>query len=74
MTCNYRQNVFNFKDADLEACMPVRKPKAEVPGISIRELPGGRCVSLMHKGPGMIFKGNPKKYQTEIQIVINNKD
>jgi effector-binding domain-containing protein len=105
---HYRQNVLDFNgageyrphDADLEACMPFRKPKAEVPGISIRELPGGRCVSLMHKGPydqlgrsyarvldyvrvkglnpqlpsrevyhkgrGMIFKGNPQKYLTEI--------
>ncbi len=73
-------------------------------GISIRELPGGRCVSLLHKGayeelgrsyakilthikekgyeivmptrevyvkgPGMIFKGNPKNYLTEIQMLI----
>src|SRR5262249_34906316 len=25
---------------------------------------------VYHKGPGMIFKGNPKKYLTEIQILI----
>jgi len=25
---------------------------------------------LYVKGPGMIFKGNPKKYLTEIQILI----
>ena len=96
--CEYREN-----DADFEACMPIRKEKA-VPGISIRELPGGRCVSLLHrgryeelgrsyariltyikdkgyeiamptrevyvKGPGMIFKGNPKNYLTEIQMLI----
>src|SRR5262245_11887000 len=76
-------------------------------GISIRELPGGRCVSLLHKGPydqlgrsydkilpfgkekgyeivmptrevylkhpGMIFRGNPKNYLTEIQMVIQGK-
>ena len=70
----------------------------------MRELPGGRCVSLVHKGPyeqlgrsyaritqyikekgytvalptgevylkgpGMIFRGNPKNYVTEIQMVI----
>jgi DNA-binding transcriptional MerR regulator len=94
---------YREEDADFEACMPVRKEKA-VPGISIRELPGGPCVSLLHKGPyddlgrsyakiltyikekgyevvmptrevylkgpGMIFKGNPKNYLTEIQIVI----
>ena len=73
----------------------------------VRELPGGRCVSLMHKGPydelgrsyekilayirekgyqtllpsrevyikgpGMILKGNPEKYLTEIQIMIQEE-
>lgn len=90
-------------DADFEACMPIRQKK-DVAGVAVRELPGGRCVSLLHhgpydqmgrsyarifqyvsdhkyrpivptrevylKGPGMIFKGNPKKYLTEIQILI----
>ena len=90
-------------DADFEACMPVRKAKA-VDGIDVRELPGGRCVALLHKGPynelgrsyakilafvkekgyevllptrevylkgpGMIFKGNPKNYLTEIQMLV----
>jgi DNA-binding transcriptional MerR regulator/effector-binding domain-containing protein len=90
-------------DADFEACMPLRKGKA-VAGISIRELPGGRCISLLHrgpyeelgrsyekilafikekgyeiivptrevylKGPGMIFRGNPKNYLTEIQMLV----
>jgi DNA-binding transcriptional MerR regulator len=90
-------------DADFEACMPLKQGKA-VDGISVRELPGGRCVSLVHqgpydqlghsyakilkyvrdkdytiatptrevylKGPGMIFKGNPKNYLTEIQMLI----
>ena len=83
--------------------MPIRKGAA-VDGISVRELPAGRCVSLVHrgpwdelgrsyakvlssvkdhgyaiecptrevylKGPGMIFRGNPKKYLTEIQFLI----
>eukprot|EP00913_Durusdinium_trenchii_P022807 g21411.t1 len=91
-------------DADFEVCMPVRGGK-ETDEISLRELPGGRCISLLHKGPydeisrsyekilsavkqrgenvllptrevyikgpGMIFKGNPKKYLTEIQIFVN---
>jgi DNA-binding transcriptional MerR regulator/effector-binding domain-containing protein len=91
------------EDADFEACMPVRQSKA-VDGISVRELEGGRCVMLLHKGPyeelgrsyakilayikakgyqivmptreiylkgpGMIFKGNPKKYLTEIQMLV----
>lgn len=93
-------------DADFEACSPIRKGKA-VDGISVRELPGGRCVSLLHKGPyeelsrsyekilayvkqkgyevavptrevylkgpGMIFRGNPKNYLTEIQMLIQEK-
>lgn len=94
-------------DADFEACMPVR-PSATgakaADGITVRDLPGGRCVSLLHrgpydqlgrayaeafryvkdkgyavtlptrevyhKGPGMIFKGNPKNYLTEIQLPV----
>jgi DNA-binding transcriptional MerR regulator/effector-binding domain-containing protein len=94
---------YRDEDADFEACFPVRASKA-VEGISVRELPGGRCVSLVHrgaynelgrsyarllqyihdkghqvqtpsreiyiKGPGMILKGNPKNYLTEIQIFI----
>jgi effector-binding domain-containing protein len=97
---------FKEDGADFEACMPVRKGKA-VDGISIRELPGGRCVSLLHqgpydqlshsyekiaayikekgyevvpptrevylKGPGMIFRGNPKNYLTEIQMLVQER-
>ncbi len=92
-------------DADFETCFPIRQAK-EVEGVSVRELPGGRCVSLLHKGPyeelgrsyakvlayikekgyeivmptrevyvkgpGMIFKGNPKKYLTEIQMLVKD--
>jgi DNA-binding transcriptional MerR regulator/effector-binding domain-containing protein len=101
--CLYYDGEYRDGDADLEPCFPIRK---EVPaeGISIRELPGGRCLSLVHrgpydqlgrsyarilmqagerkqkmvlptrevyvKGPGMIFKGNPKNYLTEIQMPI----
>jgi DNA-binding transcriptional MerR regulator/effector-binding domain-containing protein len=94
---------YKEEDADFEACMPIRQAKV-VDGVSVRELPGGRCVSLMHKGPyeqlghsyarilkyvkekgyaiamptrevylkgpGMIFKGNPKNYLTEIQMLV----
>lgn len=90
-------------DADFETCSAIRKGKA-VEGVSVRELPGGRCVSLLHKGPyeelsrsyekilayvkekgyeiavptrevyikgpGMIFRGNPKNYLTEIQMLV----
>ena len=92
-------------DADFEACMPIRKG-ASAEGISVRDLPGGRCVALLHhgpyeelgrsyekilryvkehgykiqvptrevyiKGPGMIFKGNPRKYLTEIQTLLKD--
>ena len=97
-----------YKDdgADFEPCFPVRRAKA-VDGVSMRELPSGRCLSLLHrgpyeqlghayakvfkrvkeqgygvvmptrevylKGPGMIFKGNPKNYLTEIQIPIDGE-
>lgn len=93
---------FREDDADFEACLPIRRGES-TDGISVRELPGGKCVTLMHqgpydelgrsyakvlkhvkangceiamptrevylKGPGMIFRGNPKKYLTEIQIL-----
>jgi DNA-binding transcriptional MerR regulator len=94
-------------DADFEACMPVRRAKADAPdGIDLREIPGGRCAALLHKGPydqmgsayatilkyvkakgyrivmptrevylkgpGMIFKGNPRNYLTEIQILVED--
>lgn len=95
---------YKESDADFEACMPVREAAQAAEGISIHELPGGRCVSLLHqgpydqlgrsyerilryihergykvemptrevylKGPGMIFRGNPKRYLTEIQMLI----
>jgi DNA-binding transcriptional MerR regulator/effector-binding domain-containing protein len=96
---------FREDNADFEACMPIQQVKP-VDGIAVRELPGGRCVSLLHKGPydqlgrsyaqildyvrgkgyevvlptrevyhkgpGMIFRGNPKNYLTEIQIPITD--
>jgi DNA-binding transcriptional MerR regulator/effector-binding domain-containing protein len=94
--CEYRED-----DADFEPCFPIRKEVA-VDGVTVRTLPGGRGLTLMHrgpydqlgrsyakilrhanerkvavalptrevyiKGPGMIFKGNPKNYLTEIQL------
>ena len=37
-------------DADVETALPVRKGKP-AEGITIRELPGGKAISLIHKGP-----------------------
>ena len=101
----YYDGEYKEEDADFEACFPVRKGKEEE-GISVRELKGGNCISLIHKGPyntigesytkiftelnekgykkilptrevyikgpGMIFKGNPNNYITEIQIIIED--
>lgn len=94
---------FKSDDADFEACMPISRGESR-DGIEVRELAGGSCVSLLHKGryeelgrsyervftwvrehdyqvvtptreiyvkgPGMIFKGNPDRYVTEIQVLI----
>ena len=99
----YYDGQYREDDADLEACIPVRK-RIEAEGISVRELPGGKCVALLHrgpwdelgrsytkildyvkekgyetllpsrevylKGPGMIFRRNPKNYLTDIQILV----
>jgi len=42
----YREN-----DADMEPSFPVKPAAKESSEISIRELPGGRCVALLHRGP-----------------------
>ena len=99
----YYDAEYKEDDADFEACFPVRKGK-DAEGVSVRELKGGKCVSLIHagpyetigesykkvfayinekgytpqvptrevylKGPGMIFKGNPNNYLTEIIVII----
>ena len=96
---------YKEEDADYEACMPIRKGTS-TDDISVRQLAGGRCMTLLHqgpydelgrsyakilgymkqkgliserpsrevyiKGPGMILKGNPKKYMTEIQMLIKD--
>jgi len=103
--CLYHDGEYKEDDADFEPCMPVGK-EVPVEGLSVRELPGGRCVSLLYrgpygatghheayeklfayvkrkgyhillptrevylKGPGMIFRGNPRKYLTEIQVLV----
>lgn len=101
--CLYYDGEYREDGANFEPCFPIRKAVA-AEGISIRELPGGNCLSLVHrgpydqlgrsyakilkaakerqtklvlpsrevylKGPGMIFKGNPKNYLTEIQLPV----
>lgn len=101
--CLYYDGEYKEDEADFEPCFPIRKGTGGE-GISVRELKGGKCVSLIHKGPyenlgdsykkiynymnqkkykaqiptrevylkgpGMIFKGNPNNYLTEIQFLI----
>jgi DNA-binding transcriptional MerR regulator/effector-binding domain-containing protein len=101
--CLYYDGEYRDEDASFEPCMPVAR-SMQVERVDVRELPGGRCISLIHrgpynelgrsyerliryasqhgyqmqlptrevylKGPGMIFRGNPKKYLTEIQILV----
>jgi DNA-binding transcriptional MerR regulator len=99
----YYDAEYKEEDADIEACVPVSK-EVNRGEVTSRTLPGGRAVTLIHrgpyetlgdsykiildhvkqrnlcvqtpfrevylKGPGMIFRGNPKKYVTEIQMVL----
>ena len=99
--CLYYDAEYRDDGATFEPCFPIRK-EVLADGVSIRKLAGGRCLSLIHrgpydqlgrsyakilkvaderkwkialptreiylKGPGMIFKGNPKNYLTEIQL------
>lgn len=101
--CLFYDGEYREGDANFEPCVPIRKA-VSIDGISVRELPAARCVTLIHrgpydqlrtsyarlmkfvkdrgfdvqlptrevyvKGPGMIFRGNPKKYLTEIQLPI----
>jgi len=101
--CLYYDGEYREDDANFEPCVPIRKEVA-VDGIAIRTLPGGRCLSLVHrgpydqlgrsyakileqaderkwkialptreiyvKGPGLIFRGNPQNYLTEIQLPL----
>ena len=103
----YHDSEHRETDADFEVIMPIKKGES-TDEIKVYELAGGRCLSLMHKGPyeelsrsypqildyakdngikfllpsravyhkgpGMIFKGNPQKYLTEIQLMIDESD
>ncbi|MEE9393264.1 MAG: MerR family transcriptional regulator [Planctomycetota bacterium] len=98
---------YRESDADFEVCMPVKRGDSR-DDMVVREIPGGTCLSLLHKGPydelprsygrlfeyakerglefalpsrevyrkgpGMIFKGNPKRYLTEIQMFLKDSE
>jgi DNA-binding transcriptional MerR regulator len=97
-------------DSDFEPYFPIKdlkeakREKIIAQGISVREIAGGRALTLIHcgpydkvsptyaklfqaartrnlnvrlptrevyiKGPGMIFKGNPENYVTEVQMLV----
>ena len=99
----YYDEEYKEEAADYEAAVPVKKEK-EVKGISVRILPGGPCLSLLHRGPyqeigqayralfahleekglqhqlptrlvfhrgpGLLFKGDPRNYLTEVQVLV----
>lgn len=101
----YYDECFKESGADIETCVPVRKGE-DKDEVKVHELPGGRAVALIHKGPydtltrsyekisnyvkehgykvklptreiyvkgpGMILKGNPDNYLTEIQMMIED--
>ena len=99
----YHEFEYKEEDADFETCFPVRKGQ-DNEDVTVRELPGAKAATLIHKGPydtlhdsyqklfaytkdkdyeialplrevylkgpGMIFRGNPKNYLTELQFVV----
>jgi DNA-binding transcriptional MerR regulator/effector-binding domain-containing protein len=101
--CLYYDGEYREDDANFEPCFPIHR-EVVVEGAEVHTLPGGRCVTLVHrgpyeelgrayelalryakqrgytvtlptrevylKGPGMIFRGNPRKYLTEIQLPV----
>jgi DNA-binding transcriptional MerR regulator len=102
--CLFYDGEFRDGDANFETCFPIRSIVKAEEGVSIRELPAQRCLTLVHhgpynelrtsyarlmkyakahgykialptreiylKGPGMLFRGNPRNYVTEIQIPL----
>jgi len=101
----YYDAEFKEDDADIQSCFPLRARPQKIPsGLLVQELPGGKFISMIHrgpyteigksyerlfaylhqkglraqlpsrevylKGPGMIFRGNPKNYVTEIQVPV----
>jgi DNA-binding transcriptional MerR regulator len=103
----YYDGEYKEDDADIEACLEVKKEIRKA-GISCRRLTGGSALTLLHygpyeelgrsyqrlyeacrdkgleivlpireqylKGPGMIFRGNPKKYVTRLMFPVKAGD
>ncbi len=99
----YYDGEYKEEDADIEACLEVKKEIRKA-GIAYRRLPGGKALTLLHygpygelgrsyqrlyeecreknleivlptreqylKGPGLLFRGNPKKYVTKLILPV----
>ena len=48
--CLYYDGEYREDDADFEPCFPIRREVA-VDGVSVRTLPGGRGLTLIHREP-----------------------
>ena len=64
----YYDGEYKEEEADFEPCFPIRKGK-DVDNISVRELLGGKAITLIHKGPYENLHGSYKK----IFAYINEK-
>lgn len=99
----YHDDSYQEENADIEVCVPVKKPVSGKDVTSLT-LEGGKYLSTLHvgpyedlsgaykaladymnekgiqsevpsreiylKGPGMLLKGNPEKYETEIMMKV----
>src|SRR5262249_35779462 len=48
--CLFYDGEYREDDADFEPCFPIRKTITAA-GLSVRALPGGSCLTLVHRGP-----------------------
>lgn len=59
----YYDGEYKENEADFEACFPIRKGSATA-GFSVRELKGGKCLALIHKGSYETLSESYKKVFT----------
>lgn len=59
----YYDAEYKEDEADFEACFPIRKGN-NGEGVSVRELKGGNCLALIHKGPYETISESYKKVFT----------
>ena len=65
----YYDGEFKEDNADFEACFPIRKGSSSEE-ISVRELQGGKCIALIHKGS---YENLSETYKKAFEYV-NEKD